>query len=145
MSLDDLFADQESENKTKYKHEDIEKLESIVEEYQERFPERLDIDFIETSGRMKSMHGKAYYEPDGKMYIRISEDFMHSASNERLRLVVLHEMVHIYLYQKGYNNENHSKYFRWILGRVGGSFTYENIPNKKWNDCIKPFIENDEL
>lgn len=145
MSLDDLFADQESEAKRKYKDEDKEKLESIVEEYQRRFPEELDIDFIETSARMKSMHGKAYYEPGGKMYIRISEDFMHSVPIDRLKMVVLHEMVHIYLYQKGYKDENHSKYFRWILGRVGGSFTYENIPNKKWNDCIKPFIENDGL
>lgn len=147
MSLDDFIEN--ASNKDKHQvygsHEYDEKLEEIIEEYQQRFPVELKIEFVEVSSRMEKSYAKAYKREKNKYYIRVSESFIERACKERIRRTILHEMVHVYFFQKGYSKHGHSKYFRWVVGQVGGSLTNSTTNNEMWQNCIEPFIEEKDL
>jgi predicted SprT family Zn-dependent metalloprotease len=145
MGIDDFITEKQDRHKVYKTHDKDEKLEQLIEEYQERFPVELRIDFVEVSPRMERCNAKAYKRAGKKYYIRVSEEYLERATEEELRRTVLHEMVHIYLYQRGYSKHGHGKYFRWVLGRVGGSMTNSTIHSTKWEKCIEPFIEEDEI
>ena len=145
MGIDDFITEKQDRHKVYQSHDKDEKLEQIIDEYQERFPVELRVDFVEVSPRMERCNAKAYKRAGKKYYIRVSENYIERATEEELRRTVLHEMVHVYLYQKGYSDHGHDKYFRWVLGRVGGSMTGSTIHDMNWEKCIEPFIEEDNL
>lgn len=145
MGLDEFKSEQKSQYRAYSEHEHNEKLQDIVDQYQKRFPIDLRIQFIEVSSRMTKHAAMAYKRDGKKYYIRVSENFIERSNDEQLHRTVIHEMVHVYMYQIGMDNENHGKYFRWVLGRVGGSFTGETIHNTKWEKCVQPFIEKSDL
>lgn len=141
MGLDD-FKKENSQSYQRYKdHYYNEKLEKWREEFDDRFPVELNIEFVEVSPQMTKTWGKAYRRDGDTYYIRLSKEFVESKGEEQIRRTLLHEMVHVYFYQIGYGNTNHDKYFRWVCGRVGADMTNMDIHNLKWIDCIEPFLE----
>lgn len=144
MGLEEFKGNTSSEYKMYRGHEYDEKLDEMVEEFQDKFPVDLRVDFIEVSPRMSKHHAMAYKRPGSKYYIRVSESFIERSSEKRIRMTVLHEMVHVYFYQMGYSDTNHDKFFRWVVGRVGASMTNTSIKSRKWRQCIEPFLEMDE-
>lgn len=144
MGLDDFNSSSGSGYEHYGHHEYNDKLEQWAEDMQERFPIDLNIDFVEVSPQMESKRGMAYRRDYDTYYIRISENFIKFSSDERIKLTLLHEMVHVYFYQQGYSDVNHNKYFRWVVGNVEASMTNMDITDKKWKDCIEPFMEMEE-
>jgi predicted SprT family Zn-dependent metalloprotease len=144
MGIDKFLQEGKDKHKLYGGHEYDEKLEKWVDELDERFPVNLRIKFIEVSPRMNKNRAMAYRREGKKYYIRVSESFIERSTDRRIKLTVLHEMVHVYFYQTGASEEKHGKYFRWVLGRVGGSFTRESIHDEKWQACIEPFIEMED-
>lgn len=145
MGLDDYLTEPDNQHKIYSGHEKEEELENMVDEFQDRFPVKLEIEFIEVSPRMTKHHGMAYRRNGNTYFIRMSEDYVNFASDEEIRRTVLHEMAHVYFYQQGYSDESHGKYFRWVLGRIGASMTKSSIHDMKWEKCIEPFIQEDDL
>lgn len=144
MGLED-FSTGSGSNYEKYgNHEYDSKLGTWADEMQQRFPIDLNIEFVEVSPQMTKTRGMAYKRNANEYYIRISERFIHNHSDERVKLTLLHEMVHVYFYQQGFSDTKHDKYFRWVVGRVGASMTHMTLDDKKWEECIEPFIEDDE-
>jgi hypothetical protein len=152
MSLDDFTT--ESEPWKQYKKysltEKDKKLEAIVDELEDKFPEKLELDFIEASPAMDSNCGWAYQRTEGGAkvrFIRIGE-WLVDQGGSRLRSTVLHEMVHIFLYQNGFNNSNPHKpsitdgdpEFHWILGAVGASISGVSTKSDIWKDVCEKFI-----
>jgi len=144
MALEDFETEDSNRYKTYGSHDYDEELEQMIEEFQDRFPIELKIEFIEVSPRMEK-HQAMAYRRGSSYYIRVSESFINRSDYERISRTVLHEMVHVYLYQMGYEGSNHDKYFRWIVGRVGASMTHASINDAKWQDCIEPFIKEADL
>lgn len=138
----------QSKNGGKYQahppHEYNSKLRRWADEFEKLFPIDLRIETIEVSPQMTRTFGMAYYEMNTDTYIRLSKPFVESSPDEHIKLVLLHEMVHVYCYNRGYTDVNHDKYFRWIVGRVGGHLAYEGFENTKWNDLIQPFLDMEE-
>lgn len=145
MGLEEFETESSDKHNVYQSHEKDEKLEQIIEEYQERFPVELRIQFIEVSPKMEQKHAMAYKRAGKKYYIRVSESFIQRSTEEQLRRTVLHEMCHVYLYQQGLSGHGHGKYFRWVVGRVGASMTHSTIHDVKWEKCIQPFIDEDEI
>jgi predicted SprT family Zn-dependent metalloprotease len=144
MGLEDFNGSGGNDYKQYGHHEYNEKLENWMEEFQDRFPIELQIEFVEVSTQMSKHAAKAYQRDSDTYYIRVSETYIDRSSDRPIKFTLLHEMVHIYFWQKGYKKTNHDKYFRWVAGRVGADMTRITIDNEKWKDCIEPFLgEND--
>ena len=125
-------------------HEMEDQLNEWADQFQERFPEEVRIDFIEVSPQMTKCNGKAYSRKrDGEryQYIRIAEGRL-SDSEEDLKLTLLHEMVHLYTYQKGYTNiTERDPVFTWLLGRVGANVSRVGTYEDKWKDLAEPMLD----
>ena len=151
MGLDDFKNSSISKSSNKafnYKKLD-EKLESIVEQCQKQFPEKVEIDFIEASPKLKKHAGKAYRDQnieDGRLeysiYIRIKKSLAERGGDD-LVMVVLHEMCHCYLYQHGIGASEKDVVFQWLCGRVVADPSGLFRGDKEYDKIIKPFIEQD--
>lgn len=147
MGLDD-FANGSSNNSNlkRYNHHDLdEKMESIVDDLQHRFPEEVKVDFIEASPMLKKCLGKAYYRnkfaDNMSTFIRIRKDVAEEGGDELVE-VIAHEMAHIYLYQKGFTDATEkSVLFQWVCGRVKADPTGIFRGSEEWDKVIGPFME----
>jgi predicted SprT family Zn-dependent metalloprotease len=87
----------------------------------------------------------AYWrERDGEytQFMRVGEHYT-EVDDETLRRTVLHEMIHLFCYQKGYRDlSERSVMFTWLLGRLGASVSGIDQDNKKWQDLAKPFLDD---
>jgi predicted SprT family Zn-dependent metalloprotease len=126
-------------------HHKEEDLWEMFEELQEKFPEEIKCDFIEVSGKMKNYNAKAY-DDYGTQYLRFAKWFVESSSDERIKETMLHEMVHLYTYQKGYAGEvsDGSHIFKWLCGAVGAKINQVHMSERKWKDMAEPFRKEDE-
>lgn len=145
MGLDNFRSKSKSKYKAYSDHEYDDKLNKWKEEFKDRFPIRLNIEFVEVSPNMTKTWGRAFYKPDGTAYIRISEDFLMTNNDRQIKLTLLHEMCHVYFFRMGYKDTGHDKYFRWVVGRVMADMTRTSIKEDKWVDCIEPFLDQNEL
>lgn len=94
-------------------------LEEWAEESTEKFPGGVEWDFIEVSPEMTKHQGFAYYKGENG-YIRISEQLIENQPEWYIRMVLLHELTHLWFYQNGYKEfSDNSGIFEWVLGRVG--------------------------
>lgn len=144
MGLEDFKSERNNGYRQYGSHEYDDKLETWKDDFMERFPIDLNIEFIEVSPKMTKHNAMAYRRDVNTYYIRVSEQFINLNNDERIKLTLLHEMVHVYFYQQGYTKTNHDKYFRWVVGRVGASMTHMSINDRKWQDCIEPFLDMEE-
>jgi len=144
MGLDNFRTKSSNQYRAYDSHEYDDRLNQWEDEFEDRFPVRLNIEFIEVSPNMTKTWGKATYKPDGTCYIRMSEDFLYNHTDEQIKMTLLHEMCHVYFYRKGYKDTNHNKFFRWVVGRVKGDLTHTSFKNQQWKDCIEPFLDMEE-
>lgn len=150
MGLDDFKTNSLHEHKA-FNHTELdEKLESIVEECQERFPKEVQVDFIEASPQLKKHAGMAYRrsstDEDGNfkysIFIRIKKSLAEKGGTD-LKMVILHEMVHCYMYQHGIDASEKSVAFQWMCGRVMGDPSDIFKGDKEWDKVIQPFIDEE--
>lgn len=148
MGLKDIADASTNSNDTerKYKsfghHEWNSRLEEMVEDLQKRFPCEIDCEFIEVSPSMTKTGGKAYYREEGN-YIRVSERVIETETPEYVKMIVAHEMVHLYCYQKGHHNvSDGDKLFNWLLGMVCADVSRYSPSMKVWQDLAEPMIEH---
>lgn len=125
------------------KHEKEEQLWEWFEEFEGKFPVELTCDFIEVSTRMSSYHAKAYYRDGGEhQYIRFSKQYIERASDRQLRQTLLHEMVHLYTYEMGFEDINDQQViFKWLCGRVGCKVNAIDTESPVWINLAEPMIE----
>lgn len=102
-------------------------IEEWIEEYQDRFPAKVQCDFVEIATRDVQYYGKAYWrqrEGETIQYMRVSEKTFEQGI-DFTRGVVLHEMVHLYLYQEDFwrrcNITEKHPIFIWLCGAVGAN------------------------
>jgi len=126
MGLNDIVPEeqQQSNAEESYRqysvHEYEDTLIGWIDELQDRFPEEVQVDFIEVSPEMTSTHGYAYRKPGGIQYIRIAEFVTEDYPQWYQKMVVLHEMVHMFMYQRGMDDvSDGDPLFEWVLGTVG--------------------------
>jgi len=141
----DKLVDSEIPGVQEYKqyghHEWNDKLQSMVDELQERFPIEIQVGFIEVSPQMTRCEGNATNREEG-YYIRVAEFCVEQASEEYVKTVVAHEMAHIYLWQLGHDDlTEKSAVMSWVLGQVGGTVSGYHEEARVWQDVCKPFLK----
>lgn len=141
MGIEDFITESNTKGAGSRRHEYYDKLNEWVVELENRFPIDLNIDEVTVSKRMTKTWGKAYENHREGHQIKMSADFMEKHSDEEIKRTLLHEMVHVYFYQQGHSDVKHSKFFRWVAGRVGADMTHMSYTNEKWQDCITPFLD----
>lgn len=118
------------------------------DEFQDRFPEEIECDFIEVSTGIEKYNAKSYKEHEDShrerdQYIRIAEHFLDSPTWRR-RQTLLHEMVHLYCYQNDHIDvSDGSHIFKWLCGQVGCVINQVNTNSERWEDLAEPFIDED--
>lgn len=148
MALDDFIKGVETSSSFKaFNYHELDKqLEEMVEEAQSRFPEEVDVEFIEASPQLQRYSGKAYkdYDDEGHQYvqyIRIKKNLAEK-NNAETKRVVLHEMAHVYLYQKGLDHVTEKDVtFQWLCGRVMADPSDVFEGSKEWDRVIEPMLE----
>lgn len=151
MGLSSLLDEETGETKRHpdraYSPHPIEdELWDVFREYEERFPEEIECDFIEVSPKMTKHQAKAYYDHQkGIRYIRVSKDYLEKTDHHRLRDTMLHEMVHLYTYQKGYagDTSDGSHMFKWLCGAVGAPINQVREHSDEWQDMAEPFLDGE--
>lgn len=140
MGLDNFQTDVTSHDYKRYGHHEYnEILESKIDEYRDRFPIDLDIEFVEVSPMMEKNNACVYYKEDC-VFIRFSESFIGRGSDGLIFRTLLNCMVEIYCYRQGHEDIDRNKYFRWIVGRVGGGMS-GRYNEEEWVDLLLPFLK----
>lgn len=122
------------------KHEKEDDLVEWMEEFEDRFPTPVMVDFIEVSPEMENNLGLAYTKP-GAQYIRIAEYAIDEYNDNFIKMVVLHEMVHVWFYQMGYTDiTERDPVFTWVLGQVGADLSGYSPPDGFYN-IAEMFLE----
>lgn len=142
MGLKDLVEEENNHGKRQYpEHPREEEFLEWIDEFQDRFPEEVGVDFLEVSPRMTKTWGYAYYREDSQ-YIRLSEYLVKNCPDSTIKRVILHEMVHLYSHQIGYGElTERDPLFTWVLGRVGAHVSGYSPSGQEWNDVVEPFLE----
>jgi predicted SprT family Zn-dependent metalloprotease len=143
MGLDNFKSSSTSASGSTTEHPYIPKIERWIEEFEDRFPVEINVEKVEVSSRMENMFAKAIFSATKDTTIRVSEKFINNSEDRIIKYTILHEMAHIYFYRQGFPKTKHDKYFRWVVGRVVGDLTHMSHPNEKWEQCIEPFIQED--
>lgn len=136
------FTNDTAENSYYASHPADDKLNEWLDEFEEKFPEPIDVEFVEVSRKMTKSHAKAYWDAEsGEKYIRIADFVLEQFDEEHQRRVLIHEMVHVYMYQNGYNYSDHDDIFTWVLGRVGADISGIG-PGHEQHDIMMEFLDS---
>jgi len=104
-------------------HERQDELEQWMEDLMDRFPEPIDVDFIEVSPQMTKHAAMAYWDhgsQDRDKYIRVSKNAMDRLTDDQIKSIILHELVHCWFYMNGDNDvTERDPMFTYVLGAVG--------------------------
>lgn len=149
MGLGEFVDDKSPESGRAYPdHERQEELEEWLEELSDEFPEPIEVDFIEVSPNMTRHCAKAYWDKSDKdrdRYIRLSEQFVEEHTDGQIKSVILHELVHAWLYQNGDADvTERDPIFTYILGAVGAhvsGFGFSDEMMKKYCAPFSDYIE----
>lgn len=146
MGLGDIVDEYESHNGRAYPdHERQEELEEWLEELSEAFPEDLHVDFIEVSPKMTKYDAKAYWDKaseDRDRYIRVAKSSMENYTDKQIKALILHELCHIWFYQKGHHDVTEKdERFTYVLGAVGASVSGVGHQDEVFKDTCSPFSE----
>lgn len=133
--------------KTYGTHEMDESIETWFDEFESRFPEPIDCEFIEVSPEMSSTRGMAYWrqrEGEEYYYIRLAEHAV-EGREWRARQTLLHEMVHIYCFQNDWKNiSDGSTTFKWLCGAVNASVNQVGTTSREWKQLMEPMIPTED-
>lgn len=150
MGLDDLIPEHENSGTRSLKkygsHPADEKLENWVEEFRERFPTEVDIDFIEVSPELEKTLARTYFRKrDGEMvrYIRISEQVLEMAPWYQ-RQVLLHTITQLWMNQMGAKEIDAGHAIKkWVCGQVGCMINAVDVDSDEWQLLAEPFLDED--
>lgn len=153
MGLEDLLDDDisagvasASQFRRYGSHEADEKLERWVDEFQERFPEPIELDFIEVSPQLENTAARFYRkERDDEQfaYIRVAEKTLEREEWWQ-RNVLLNQMVIAYIQQRGYHDiSTGSSLFKWLCGNVGCVINQVDTSSMEWQDLAEPMMEQE--
>jgi len=112
-------------------------------QFEDAFPCEVRCDFIEISPNISSYRAKAFWRQDpNSQFIRVSEEYIERADNRTIKRTMLHEMVHLYTFQKGFEHEitDSSPMFKWLCGQVGTHINSVNTMSMKWQELAEPFL-----
>lgn len=122
-----------------------EELEDWMDELSQEFPGEVRVDFIEVSPQMTKCYAKAYWDEKSKerdRYIRVSKDFFENHSDDRVKAVILHELVHIWFFQEGYTSvTERDERFTYVLGAVGAHVSGVSFDDETFNEMCGPFSD----
>jgi len=120
------------------------KLNEWFDDLEQKFPEEIKCDFIEVSSRIKRANAKAFYRDGGKYtFLRFSQSYLECEQDDRIKMTLLHEMVHLYTYQHDkYQISDSSAAFKWLCGRVGAPINQVSTDGDTWNEIMQPMIED---
>lgn len=153
MGVEDLIPERIPDKGAQFKtygyHPKEDVLYDWADELQERFPEEVRIDFIEVSPEIESYRAKAYWRPRGGelyQFIRFAQFYVEDAPDWRIYRTLLHEMVHLYTYQKGYSEDvgDTTPIFTWLCGRVGTHINRYPDNMEMWQELAEPFLEKED-
>lgn len=150
MGLEDLLDDDvatgeasASQFRRYGQHDADEKLEDWFEEFQDRFPGRVELDFIEVSPQLENTAARFYRkERDGNefKYVRIAEKTL-ERDEWWQRNVLLNNMVIAYCHQHGYHDvSTGSSLFKWLCGNVGCVINQVDVSSMEWQDLAEPMM-----
>lgn len=144
MGIDDITGVEEGNSYKRYpSHEWDDRIEQWANEAQSLFPGGVEYDFIEVSPEMTRTHGFAYTKTENG-YIRISEQVIKHQSEDYVRLVLLHELTHLWFHQNGYSKySDNSGIFEWVLGRIGADINGVG-PHSEEFEIITQFLEHQQ-
>lgn len=150
MGLDSLVEENTSSTPHNYRkygdHNFNETLEEWVNEFQNRFPIDVKINFVEVSPALNKNHAKTYVRHENNeqiIYIRVSENII-DKDDWYIRQILLHSMVNAYLMQIGANELGASHSIKkWLCGRVGCRINAVSMNSEEWKLIAEPFIEED--
>lgn len=150
MSLEDVIEDEggvvtDNPYRTYPKHEFEDTLWKWFHRFEDEFPCEIKCDFIEISPNITRYNAKAFYRYNPKSeYIRFSKNYIEKYNNQYLRRTLLHEMVHLYTYQKGFEGDvhDHSPIFKWLCGQVGTSINEVSYRSDEWKKLAEPFLND---
>lgn len=126
MGLDDaLDANREGCDNGGYYgyHEFNPKLNEWVEELKPRFPEPLNLDYIEVSPNIDKVQARAHYDEGGDHYIRVAEKLFWEYNDPYIKEIVAHELLHVWMYSNGYRYDDSDRLFNWLLGYVNADLS----------------------
>lgn len=107
---------------------------------EKKFPCDIQCDFIEVSPQMNSsVRAKASYRDGGKyQFIRYAKYYVQTGDDWELRRTLLHEMVHLYCYQRGHTDiSDGSPIFKWLCGAVGCHINEVSVESPEWIDLAE--------
>lgn len=123
-------------------HKRQDELEQWVETMKEEIPVDLEVDFIEVSPTMTNYSAKAYRDNSldnvRKYYIRVAEHTMDDQSDDEIRAVILHELVHIWFWENGDGDiSDGDDLFSYVLGGLGAHLNKTNFDGYEYQTYIK--------
>lgn len=150
MGLDDLIDFEQNAKTTNLRYYGYDEREEIVwdwiDEFQSKFPEEINCDFVEIAPADVKYNAKAYWKKrNGQhiQYMRVSESAF-NLGDWRARQSVLHEMVHLFTFQTGHKNvSDGSRIFTWLCGQVGCVINQIHTDSKQWTELAEHFIDDD--
>lgn len=125
-------------------HEYDDTLQEWADEMESKFPGGLEYEYIEVSPKMSKYQAKAYFPQGEPNYIRVAEDTVDNYSDEYIKMILLHELVHIWMSNNGHGHiSDGDKVFNWVLGMVGADVSGEG-PGTRGYKIMMEFLEHEE-
>jgi hypothetical protein len=151
MGLEDLLDDDVSAGEASASqfrrygsHEADERLNEWFEDFQERFPEPIELDFIEVSPQLENTAARFYRKRRDERefrYIRVAEKTL-ERDEWWQRNVLLNQMVIAYIHQRGYHDiSTGSSLFKWLCGNVGCVINQVDTDSMEWQDLAEPMMD----
>lgn len=150
MGLKDFVEDESGSSSSSYKrygqHEANERLEAVIEANQEKFPEEIEVDFVEVSPQMTETALRTYTKgeyPDGTAFIRVSEGFLDHPEGLQVS-ILLNAMVTVYFWQNGQMDKAGSTdLYKWVCGRVSAQLNNLRNDEEAWYSVGEPMMSED--
>ena len=126
-------------------HQYQDEIESWMEELKKDLPDEVDVEFIEVSTDMPKSLARAYKKKRGDQityYIRVSDRAFKGNTDNHIKSVILHELVHIWFWEHVDKKiTERSVEFTYVLGAVGAQVSGFNFDDYMITDCLSKFSD----
>lgn len=142
MSNDFGFPDIEGE--IKLDQPEVSYLSKKLKAVKRRFPGRVDVDEVKVIEDLDGSMAEALQQVrSGKVrYTLLIDKAVFGSEDWIVEATMAHEMVHMYCYQKGYDDlSDGDPMFEWMCGRVGALQTDFNPKDHQFKELIVPFMK----
>ena len=142
MSNDFGFPDVEGE--IKLDQPEVRYVAKKLKAVKRRFPGRVDVDEVKVIEDLDGSMAEALQQVrSGKVrYTLLIDKAVFGSKDWIVEATMAHEMVHMYCYQKGYDDlSDGDPMFEWMCGRVGALQTDFNPKDHQFKELIVPFMK----